>query len=680
VTWLTALVREDTRARRAAIVLAVLAFESWWFFADHYRGTVAFPYDFSQTYHAVPFYWQGAVRAGELPSWIPYQAFGYPMALNLQSGLFYPPMWIAPALDLAYSVRVAGILQCLHVVAAGAGAYKLARSRGSGFTASLLAAVAYSAFGGFFCNAQHPDIVRGYALLPWLLVALTFDAAKPWRRAWLVPPVVYFVMTGVYPGQAIAMIAFGFGFVALQIVEARLRTVPLRSAARAAAIRAAAIVVGLALCAVSLLPGFLLRGEISRVDEVGTLAVTAAELPHVLTTIVRYDAIPLGDLSMRSLFITIPVLFGLVLVRRRTLVEHASLIALAGAAVLMMTAGPVYSIACKLIPPLGYSRFPLADYRALVALPLLVVAVRAWHDHVVARDKKLGLVVGIALYAAFVLYVRDRSGGAFDTQLVALLAAPAVLAIVVLVRGMPGALVLALLVPLAFLDAHRMHMTVVDMWRGVPDGFAYKRFRRELIAAVERELPARPQRARARYQTQRETPDLAGYLRGIHTADDYAASEHFRVVQAIRRTAALADYVTAQSSPRVIAPATLDATATLSAPELGRATTVRYTTDTIEYELTLDQPGVLVENEPLFRGWRGEVDCRGYDQEPVAALWPLRAWYVPAGTRRYCVRYEAPGFTVGGGISLGALVVWLSGTFWVVRRSRSVRSHRPQFR
>src|SRR5207244_1392662 len=162
-----------------------------------------FSYDFSITYHSVPFYWQGAVTAGELPQWIPYQAFGYPMSLNLQSGLFYPPLWFFPITGIAYSVRAAAILQCLHILAC--------------------------------------------------------------------PP-------GVYPGQAVACLAFAFGYLALQILETRLDHRVVASAVRAAASRAGAIIVGLGLSAVSVLPGWFQRDEISRVEETASLTRVHADL------------------------------------------------------------------------------------------------------------------------------------------------------------------------------------------------------------------------------------------------------------------------------------------------------------------------------------------------------------------------------------------------------------------
>jgi hypothetical protein len=70
------------------------------------------------------------VRNGVLPQWIPFQFMGYPLPMNLQSGLYYPPFWIFPAIGAGYSLHRAVVLQCLHVGAGALGAYALLRRAG----------------------------------------------------------------------------------------------------------------------------------------------------------------------------------------------------------------------------------------------------------------------------------------------------------------------------------------------------------------------------------------------------------------------------------------------------------------------------------------------------------------------------------------------------------------------
>jgi len=62
--------------------------------------------------------------------------------------------------------------------------------------------IAYQFFGGFYSNAEHPDIIRGYALLPWFLGGLSVtnvSADSPQRPLLLVPLCTYLLATGAYP-------------------------------------------------------------------------------------------------------------------------------------------------------------------------------------------------------------------------------------------------------------------------------------------------------------------------------------------------------------------------------------------------------------------------------------------------------------------------------------------------
>lgn len=670
--------RRDTRARRVVLLLSLLVVENIWFFGGHYAGTVTFPYDFSATYHAVPFYWQGAVGSGEFPHWVAHQAFGYPLALNLQSGLFYPPLWLFPIAGIAYSTRVAAILQCLHILAGGLGAFVFARTRRISFAAALIAGFAFQAFGGFFCNAQHLDIVRGYALTPWLFAALTLDGQNVgWRRTWLLVLVVYLFMTGVYPGQAIACLAFGFGYLALQLAEARINRLHVSSMARAALWRVGAIVFGLGMSALSVLPGWLQRDEVSRVDEVGQLALTTANVDSIFTTLFRYDYARLsGDLSMRSLFITVPVLFGVFLLQRRSLREHCSLALMALVAGVMISGGVVFSAITRLIPMLGYSRFPIADYRALVALPLVLLGAHGLHTLFENRDRRVTLAAAIALFGGFIVLGGYRQHWfSFDARFVCIFLTAVGLAIATVVRRVPSWLLVACVFPLCLFDANRMHTAVTDPWRGAPEHLPFKRFARELRSAVGQDVVARPARARARYQLESQAPDLEGYLQGRYTADDYAASEHLRTIIAIRSSPDLTTYLTQASAPRLVPLATANATAALRSPETGPVAAVHYWREHIEYRTSASAESILIENEPQFRGWTGFLDCNpDREQSPIQTFWPLRAWRVPAGDHRFCVRFSTPGFGLAVTISGICFLLWIAGGGWLVWKRRGSRS------
>src|SRR5207253_2491318 len=112
-------------------------------------------------------------------------------------------------LDLPYTLHAAVVLQCLHVFAGGLGAAFCARLMGLRWPAALFAGVAWQCFGGFYAHSSHPDIVRSYALMPWIVAPLL----APWgwsrltRIATILSPVaIAFLCTGGYSGAIVAVL------------------------------------------------------------------------------------------------------------------------------------------------------------------------------------------------------------------------------------------------------------------------------------------------------------------------------------------------------------------------------------------------------------------------------------------------------------------------------------------
>jgi hypothetical protein len=643
------------RSARLALLVALLAAESIWFFHAHYSGKVTFPFDFGLTYHAVPFYWQSAARAGHIPQWIPFQAFGYPLALNLQSGMYYPPLWVFPLGGLTYSLRAAAIFQCLHVVAGSLGAFAFARARALAFEVGLLAALAYGVFGGFFSNAQHVDIVRGYALLPWLLAALTLGGGR-WR-AWGVAPAIYLLVTGAYPGQWIAALVFGIGYLIVQLGDG---TVARRDILE----RGVALAFGLGLAAIILLPGFALHGEVTRVDEVGHMTVTGFDLDHLFTTVLPYGTDRLlGDISMRSLYVTAPILFGFFMVRE--LRRHASLLVVAIAAFALASSGTLLALVARVFPPLGYSRFPAADYRALIALPLIVLGA---HGLVQLRNAPPHRVLRIAGFAGFVTLGMYRL---HDPSPLLVVISLCLIALAWIVPRWPLALVLV--VPLLAVDSHCEHHAVEMTWIQTGADAPFKRYARELGTELTTPRTSRPARAPARYEVEHGGPDLDGYLRGHYTNDDYAASEHLRAVVAARALPDVSAFMVAASSPRILPTSALftGPSAVAWREQTGTARSTAFSADSIEYAVSAPAGGILVENEPSIAGWHAELDCDpARSAVPRSELYPLRAWSVPAGTQRLCVRYTTPARRAASVISLLSLALFLGVLIYTARSRR----------
>ena len=123
---------------------------------------------------------------------------------GFRNSAWYLPVGIAAAFG-PFTLHSAAAVQALHVAFGAVGAYLLIRRMGGSFPPALLAAAAWFYAVGIYSNAEHVDIVRGYAWLPWLL--LVVSPLWPWRRWWAIPTatvLIWQAATGVYPGILIA--------------------------------------------------------------------------------------------------------------------------------------------------------------------------------------------------------------------------------------------------------------------------------------------------------------------------------------------------------------------------------------------------------------------------------------------------------------------------------------------
>jgi len=125
-----------------------------------------------------------AFARGEFPLWDPFQAAGLPFHATLQGGLLYPPNWLHALLPTAPAFAA---LALLHLGAAAAAAFALARSFGSSRTASALAGLAFGAGGTALFLSFHPNAVGALPWLPLVLVLVRRLARAPSPRgvAWL---------------------------------------------------------------------------------------------------------------------------------------------------------------------------------------------------------------------------------------------------------------------------------------------------------------------------------------------------------------------------------------------------------------------------------------------------------------------------------------------------------------
>jgi hypothetical protein len=358
--------------------LTVVVFRQQLF--DHWT----FPWDFVGAYTTTPAYVAAAVGAGHLPSWSPFVASGFPVAIDPQAGLYFPGWWALGGLGIPATLRVLTAVQVAHVLFAAWGVLALARARRLGWSWALLAAVAYLFFGGFYGEAEHADIFRGFAYLPWLLWALTPPAQSgSWRRLGTLPPLAWLVATGAYPGE---LVSFGLTGLVYLAVELRVAGIELWRRYKAALLLA--FVASLAVSVAVLLP--YLRAEhakeLFRVQE-PTAAVRAGEsfAPRDLLGLFLNNFAWNYDGTVTAWAVGVPVLIGLACTRLNVLRRQAPLVA-AGLVALALAMTPKIGFignAMASLRPLFPSRFPAADYKAVVAVAVVIIAADSWSGLVV---------------------------------------------------------------------------------------------------------------------------------------------------------------------------------------------------------------------------------------------------------------------------------------------------------
>ncbi len=680
----------DLRTVLRVAPAVVLAAENLAIFWNHYFRGWGFPWDFLGPYYAMVAYWTSGVRLGSFPQWVPYQSMGYPLAVNLQSGLSYPPFWIFPLFNAGYSLRRAVFLQCLHVLVGSLGAYALSRRCGRARRDALLAAIAFQLFGGFFSNAEHPDIVRGFALAPWLLWSLTLPPARTRRQRlplW-VPLTVFLLATGGYPGILLAGLLLGAVWVAVQVVERIAAGEPARRLLSFAASAAVLAGLGLAMAAIHLGPAWLHRSELARYSERAAFETIALGLPHLPGLFLPNRFLP-GNVSMTSTFLPLPLLlaaFWAPWARRG--VRSALVLSAVAAAMAAGQASPLYRLIGAIAPPLAYSRLPAADYRVFFALGLVLLGASGLARLRRAKVRLLRSWRLLAFAALFVWGLAATLSGRSERPAAVFAVASALAAILLftLSRARRPHAAPALVASLAFLmlaDAGRVLLRMQhldgDLWR-LPDveGTCRQRFpdafREGFDGTVPRELfETRSGPRGPRHAAPPGTYKAAGYLRG-----DLLVSDHSGTVLAARRAIeanqAWSEFMERPWTPLLLplaadpasAPAfssALEEGAARSWPPEARVVQTFWNNERIEYEVHLKTPALLVENEIFFPGWRATLSAGPGEPKTELETLPVagafRGWKIPSGSYRMTAAFDFPRRQTLHLLAAAAWLLWL---------------------
>jgi hypothetical protein len=659
--------------------LAVIIFRQQLF--DHWT----FPWDFVGGYTTTPAFVAATVGSGHLLSWSPFVASGFPVDVDPQAGLYFPGWWLLGGLGIPATLRVLTAVQVAHVLFGSIGMLMLARARRLSLSWAVVAAVAYLLFGGFYGEAEHADIVRGFAYLPWLLWALTPPSASVrWTRLTVVPPLAWLMASGAYPGQLVS-----FGLIGLLYVGTALRSGGREVWQEHRTALLMAVLASGAVCLAVLLP--YLRAE--RANELyralePTAAVRAGESLGPLDVFGLYlnNFAWTYDGTVTSWAVGIPVLIGLACLRWQTVRRHAPL-AVCGAVALALAVTPRIGFvgrAMAALRPLFPSRFPAAEYKAAVAIALILLAADAWSRVTVRRQGLAWRAPALGALLVLGALLAPSTYGP-PTRALWLVIVVVVASIALVLVRLPPRLLVCLLVGLVVVDGVREAydyrlLGAVSPWRASPAEAAPYRARDVYVRTLPKLLAHAPTTRPARVApyaplTKAPTgsdPDATGWIADGYHLIDYGSTLERALWRVEHNPTWLALFLEpwhGYTFPcEEVGCSSHHAVRLPSATTWRPASTVRtlsYGSDKIVYSVDISQPELLVENELAIRGWQANT----VKVTPMDAGVPMRAWRLSPGRYVFAASYHEGGRAAQEAAVIAALLFWL-GSILAVRTIR----------
>ena len=677
------------------VFLATVNLVTFW---SHYVGEMMFPWDFLGGYHAHAVGWLYDGGFLQPPAWFPYGGMGFPAFWSLQSGAWYIPLqlwyWF-----FGYSLVDAARFQAIHVLMGAIGVFLLGRASGTRWMAALLGALIFHFSVSFYANQEHVDIVRGTALFPWLLLALhPAVLAKSWLTVVLAGVIVFQFLVAAYPG----LIVTAFYAVMLVIAAGIVAQDP----------RFAKLDYLLRLCVAGM--GGVLMALIKWLPVASALhstthgVVSAWISPSILPTLLfRYDLpfLPF-DRTMQSIWC--PPLALLMLPFMTRIDERLRTgLALGVAALVMGYAAGAFPELYDLLPGGRISRFPLSDWRPLLhvgsallvaglfqqmaakqfrwpsalargvagCVGMSIAATAALSQGYAWSDIRLDLVVGLLVIC---------------TALVWLIYKPIKVQCESQLRGVAF---------LVFTTAILMSSYVQHfVFGGAPWRTSWTVARETALFGRSVEtLLSQPRRAEWHRRPRRLT--VAGYedvskpgnrlarsLNRSWYAQEFAMFG-YNGLKLTRTDDLLLQAMQAEGTGRAIFafmrnPSQVVLTSSVAeydrarlahcpaeefvcgATELGVARMNEFRLDGASFSITANRQLEMLENEPWYSGWEGQL-CNGEECRVIVARPSrehMRVWTIPRGTWRLETRYRTPLFWAARASLLAGAALLLCGS------------------
>lgn len=330
-------------------------------FRKYLSGEQSPSWDFLGDYLTNSISWWNSGSFFQPAEYIPYAFSGYPAYLSAQSSAWYFPYAILDQVNLISSWPLA-VLQVLTIVLGIIGFYFLSIKLGISRWVSLIIASAYLFTPGFFTSASHIDIVRAWAFMPWILIAL-FPRSKV--SNWYIIGVTllsFQYLISIYPGVIIASVYVFIVYIPLLLwlYKANLKTYFLY--------QLIPFLMGALMSLIKWLP-FIFEERIFRGGN--TVVVNQG---IISTLIYPYQTIILpNDITMRSLFILPLLIFSVFCIKKIN--RAAFLFSIVG--IFSLIFGFDFNQTDPWqnnLPLLGESRFRTTDFKLFLTISLLLLA------------------------------------------------------------------------------------------------------------------------------------------------------------------------------------------------------------------------------------------------------------------------------------------------------------------
>jgi hypothetical protein len=168
--------------------------------------------DLLRVYYPAHHYWAERVRAGEVPTWFPYDGLGQPFVGLLVAGVFHPLKLLYLWLPLGTALKL-NLLVCYPLGLVGV--YLLARQRGLSRWPALLAGSLATFSGYLLAMTSNLLYVEAAVTMPWALWAGTRYFRRPSPAAALGCAALSALVLFAGDAQAFALTLAGLGLVAL---------------------------------------------------------------------------------------------------------------------------------------------------------------------------------------------------------------------------------------------------------------------------------------------------------------------------------------------------------------------------------------------------------------------------------------------------------------------------------